>query len=74
MFTYEWDYVGAIFETTMIFDSSFENFHGKAKGHYAHTWNSASITSIGVGWPSFDMSWIPENNAFGCFSDAAATF
>lgn len=73
-FTYTWDYVGATFEAKMVFDASFANYHGKAKGHYTHTWKSASVTSVGAGWPSFEMSWVPENYAFGCYSNTAAEF
>lgn len=74
IFTYEWDYVGAIFETSMTFDSSFENFNGKAKGLYVHTWKSSSVTSIGVGWINFDLSWVPEDYSFSCYSNTAVEF
>lgn len=60
------------------YDSSFENFSGKARAFYSHTWQKAAITGIGfsAGADSFglDVEFSNSNQGFTCYSNADTNF
>lgn len=45
-YSYDWNYMGYGFSAIVHYNSSFENFHGRARSVYCHTWKSTSISKL----------------------------
>ncbi len=71
---YRWLYYGAFFSIEVRFDSSFENFHGKARGAYGHTWSTSQLTSINFGINGITLGWSNMDKVFYIRSQPAIEF
>lgn len=74
LFTYDWVYMGASFDVVIEFDDSFANFHGRTRGVYAHSWNDASVSSVGFSTTGFSIGWSTTSNHFEMYSARSKKF
>lgn len=71
---YTWTYYGAAFSIEVRYDSSFENFHGKARGVFGHTWNTSQLSSATFGSSGITLSWTDIEKVFYIRSQPAIEF
>ncbi len=78
LLSYKWNYMGYGFSATMRFSSNYVNFHGKAKGFLAHSWDNTTINSIGFsgGSGSFGLNigWSHDKDYFLTYSGMDTDF
>lgn len=70
----DYTYMGYGFAAQAVYDSSFAQYHGKAKSYYAHTWEEASIDSIGISVDGFSISWTADVNRWFIYNNSDTTF
>ena len=61
---YSWIYYGKSFDIMVKYDYTFENFYGKARGLYVHTWSSASLNSISFSGSGISFGWTNVQYSF----------
>lgn len=62
IFQYWWTFLTRYFSVTLRYSSNFSNYRGNAVTFYAHSWQSTSITGIGLSIVGFDISWSGNDN------------
>jgi len=75
---YELSYMGYGFSATITYDSNFENWNGKARTLYAHTWVNTEISSITFHGNSntfgADVNFSNQSNKFWIYNGADTNF
>ena len=74
LFDYTLDYYGAQLQVIAKYDSSFENFSGKAKMMYLHTIDGLSFNSISISNSGFSFGWTSSAQAIPYYSSAVLSF
>ena len=62
------------FSITVKYDASFENFSGKVRGVYFHTWSTTSLSSLGFGNDGITFGWTTNQNSFCVKSSSLVQF
>lgn len=75
-------YYGKHMSVFARYSSEFENFHGRARLQYVHTWNNTSISSVGVNFEAgadsvgagFEIGFTKQTNKFETFCPGETLF
>lgn len=67
-------YLGYGFSAQAIYNSSFAQYHGRARSYYAHTWSNCSINSIGISNSGISVTLSNSNYGWEIYNNSDTVF
>ena len=66
--------MGYGFSAIGVYDSSFANYHGRARTCYSHTWDNTNLTGVGISSSGFNISCSSTASRFTIYQSGETVF